>query len=132
MLTKDYDEVKNALDTYLDRIGYHYEYFGNYMDEVQALQKAAKELYFEKAVNEIVWVIQEQGMDVINFAKGDISQLSVIFKDYAQNLEEIAALESKVFKELKIKTDFEKQYQIINEIYNVACEEKEKIRLFTL
>ena len=34
---KDYGKVKKAFDAYLDRIGYHYKYFGSYMDEIKAV-----------------------------------------------------------------------------------------------
>lgn len=132
LLTKDYDEARKAFDVYLDRIGYHYEYFGSYMDEIKSLHEAAKELYFERAVGEISGQMKEHGIDGRSFATADISRLATIFKDYAENIEEITALVSRVFERLGIKTDFEKQYQIINEIYNVTCEENKRIRSFTL
>lgn len=47
MFTKDYSKTKVTFDAYQDRMGYHYEYFGSYMDEVQALQKAVKDLYLK-------------------------------------------------------------------------------------
>lgn len=132
LCTKNYDEVKNALDIYLERIGHHYEYFGSYMDEIKSLHEVAKKLYFERAVGEIAGKMKEQGIDGRSFATTDISRLATIFKDYAENIEGITALVSRVFKELEIKVDFEKQYRIINEIYNVTCEENKRIRSFTL
>lgn len=132
LFTKDYDEARKVFDVYLDRIGYHYEYFGSYMDEIKSLHKAAEDLFFERAVGEIAGQMKEQGLDRRSFTTTDISRLATIFKDYAENIEEITALVSRVFEELGVKVDFEKQYQIINEIYNVTCEENKRIRSFTL
>ncbi|MCM1493653.1 MAG: relaxase/mobilization nuclease domain-containing protein [Muribaculaceae bacterium] len=132
LFTKDYDEARKVFDVYLDRIGYHYEYFGSYMDEIKSLHKAAEDLFFERAVGEIAGQMKEQGLDGRSFTTTDISRLATIIKDYAENIEEITALVSRVFEELGVKVDFEKQYQIINEIYNVTCEENKRIRSFTL
>lgn len=38
------------------------------MDEVRALQKAVKDLYFEKAVEDVVGQIREQEINAMNFA----------------------------------------------------------------
>lgn len=76
---KDYGKVKKAFDAYLDRIGYHYKYFGSYMDEIKALQKAVQDLYFEKAVEDVARQMKEQGIGAENFSVVSVKQLAGCF-----------------------------------------------------
>lgn len=121
LLTKDYDEVKKAFNAYLDRIGYHYKYFGSYIDEIKSLHKAAKELYFEKAAEEIAGKIKEQGIDVGDYTKVDTKQLVEIFTDYAEKLEDITSFVSAIFDRMGIEVDIDAKYPYICKIRDKIC-----------
>lgn len=121
---KDYDEVKKAFDAYLDRIGYHYKYFGSYMDEIKALQKAVQDLYFEKAVEDVAGQIREQEINVMNYATANTKILAGCFAEYVESLKDATALVSGVFDRLGVKMDFETKYRVVNEIYDAIGKEK--------
>ena len=123
---KDYDEVKKAFDAYLDRIGYHYEYFGSYMDEIKALQKAVQDLYFEKAVEDVVGQMREQGRDAGDFAMISATELANYFKGYVESLEDAAILLSGVIDKLKINIGFGEKNRILKKIYSLVCMEHVK------
>lgn len=122
---KDYDEVKRAFDAYLDRIGYHYKYFGSYMDEIKALQKAVPDLYFEMAVEDVVRQIKELGIDAGNFSAVSV-RLVGCFKGYVESKEDVATLLSKLIDKLEINMGFDEKYRLLNEIYSLVCMEKVK------
>ena len=126
LLAKDYDEVKKAFDTYLDRIGYHYKYFGSYMDEIKALQKAVQDLYFEKAVEDVARQMKEQGIDAGDFAMISATELANYFKGYVESLEDAAILLSGVIDKLKINIGFDEKNQVLKEIYSLVCMEHVK------
>lgn len=123
---KDYGEVKKAFDAYLDRIGYHYKYFGSYMDEIKALQKAVQDLYFEKAVEDLVGQIKEQGIDAGDFAMISATELANYFKGYVESLEDATILLSGVIDKLKINIGFDEKNQVLKEIYSLVCMEHVK------
>lgn len=123
---KDYDEVKRAFDAYLDRIGYHYEYFGSYMDEIKALRKAVEDLYFEKAVEDVAGQIKEQGIDAGNFSAVSATELANYFKGYVESLEDTVTLLSGVIDKLKINIGFDEKNRILKEIYSLVCMEHVK------
>lgn len=123
---KDYDEVKKAFDTYLDRIGYHYKFFGSYMDEIKALQKAVQDLYFEKAVEDVARQMKEQGINAGNFSAVSVKRLAGCFKGYAENMEDTTTLLSRLIDKLGINIGFDKKYRLLNEIYSLVCMEKVK------
>ncbi len=123
---KDYDEVKKAFDTYLDRIGYHYKYFGSYMDEIKALQKAVQDLYFEKAVEDVVGQMREQGIDAENFTRMSAEEMAECFKGYVESLEDAAILLSGVIDKLKINIGFGEKNRILKKIYSLVCIEHVK------
>lgn len=89
---KDYGKVKKTFDAYLDRIGYHYKYFGSYLDEIKALQKAVQDLYFEKAVEDVVGQMKEQGIGAENFSVVSVKQLAGCFKEYVESMEDATTL----------------------------------------
>lgn len=124
LLTKDYDEIKGAFDAYLNRINYHYKYFGSYMDEVRALQKTVKDLYFEKAVEDVVEQIRGQEINAMNFATVNTRLLAECFAEYVESIEEVTALVSGVLDKLGKKMDFDVKYRLVKEIYNAVCEGK--------
>lgn len=121
---KDYDEVKRAFDAYLDRIGYHYKYFGSYMDEIKALQKAVQDLYFEKAVDNVVEQIKEQGIDAGNLATISATELANYFKGYVESKEDVAALLSGIINKLDVDIGFDEKYWFVSEVYSEICKYK--------
>ena len=123
---KDYGKVKKAFDAYLDRIGYHYKYFGSYLDEIKALQKAVQDLYFEKAVEDVVGQMKEQGIGAENFSVVSVKQLAGCFKEYVESMEDATTLLSGLIDKLGINIGFDKKYRLLNEIYSLACMEKVK------
>lgn len=123
---KDYDEVKKAFDAYLDRIGYHYEYFGSYMDEIKALQKAVRDLYFEKVVDNLMEQMKEQGIDAGDFATISATERANYFKGYVESMEDATTLLSKLIDKLGINMGFDEKYRLLNEIYSLVCMEKVK------
>lgn len=123
---KDYDEVKRAFDAYLDKIGYHYEYFGSYMDEIKSLQKAVQDLHFEKAVEGVVRQMKEQGMDAGDFATISATERANYFKGYVESMEDATTLLSKLIDKLGINMGFDEKYRLLNEIYSLVCMEKVK------
>lgn len=123
---KNYDEVKKAFDAYLNRIGYHYKYFGSYMDEIKALQKAVQDLYFEKAVEDVVGQIKEQGIDAGDFAMISATELANYFKGYVESLEDAVILLSGVIDKLKINIGFVEKNRILKKIYSLVCMEHVK------
>lgn len=123
---KNYDEVKKAFDAYLNRIGYHYKYFGSYMDEIKALQKAVQDLYFEKAVEDVVGQIKEQGREAGDFAMISATELANYFKGYVESLEDAAILLSGVIDKLKINIGFGEKNRILKKIYSLVCMEHVK------
>ena len=123
---KDYGKVKKAFDAYLDRIGYHYKYFGSYMDEIKALQKAVQDLYFEKAVEDVARQMKEQGIGAENFSVVSVKQLAGCFKEYVESMEDATTLLSGLIDKLGINIGFDKKYRLLNEIYSLACMEKVK------
>ena len=123
---KDYGKVKKAFDAYLDRIGYHYKYFGSYLDEIKALQKAVQDLYFEKAVEDVVGQMKEQGIGAENFSVVSVKQLAGCFKEYVESMEDATTLLSGLIDKLGINIGFDKKYRLLNEIYSLVCMEKVK------
>lgn len=123
---KDYGKVKKTFDAYLDRIGYHYKYFGSYLDEIKALQKAVQDLYFEKAVEDVVGQMKEQGIGAENFSVVSVKQLAGCFKEYVESMEDATTLLSGLIDKLGINIGFDKKYRLLNEIYSLACMEKVK------
>lgn len=123
---KDYGKVKKTFDAYLDRIGYHYKYFGSYLDEIKALQKAVQYLYFEKAVEDVVGQMKEQGIGAENFSVVSVKQLAGCFKEYVESMEDATTLLSGLIDKLGINIGFDKKYRLLNEIYSLACMEKVK------
>lgn len=123
---KDYGKVKKTFDAYLDRIGYHYKYFGSYFDEIKALQKAVQDLYFEKAVEDVVGQMKEQGIGAENFSVVSVKQLAGCFKEYVESMEDATTLLSGLIDKLGINIGFDKKYRLLNEIYSLACMEKVK------
>lgn len=123
---KDYDEVKRAFAAYLARIGYHYKYFGSYMDEIKALQKAVQDLYFEKAVEGVVRQMKEQGIDAGDFATISATERANYFKGYVESMEDATTLLSKLIDKLRINMGFDEKYRLLNEIYSLVCMEKVK------
>ena len=123
---KDYGKVKKAFDAYLDRIGYHYKYFGSYMDEIKALQKAVQDLYFEKAVEDVARQMKEQGIGAENFSVVSVKQLAGCFKEYVESMEDATTLLSGLIDKIGINIGFDKKYRLLNEIYSLACMEKVK------
>lgn len=123
---KDYGKVKKAFDAYLDRIGYHYKYFGSYMDEIKALQKAVQDLYFEKAVEDVARQMKEQGIGAENFSVVSVKQLAGCFKEYVESMEDATTLLSGLIDKIGINIGFDKKYRLLNEIYSLVCMEKVK------
>lgn len=123
---KDYGKVKKAFDAYLDRIGYHYKYFGSYMDEIKALQKAVQDLYFEKAVEDVARQMKEQGIGAENFSVVSVKQLAGCFKEYVESMEDATTLLSGLIDKMGINIGFDKKYRLLNEIYSLVCMEKVK------
>ena len=123
---KDYDEIKKAFDTYLDRIGYHYKYFGSYMDEIKALQKAVRDLYFEKVVDNVMEQMKEQGIDAGDFAMISATERANYFKGYVESLEDAVILLSGVIDKLKINIGFDEKNRVLKEIYSLVCMEHVK------
>ncbi len=123
---KDYGKVKKAFDAYLDRIGYHYKYFGSYMDEIKELQKAIQGLYFEKAVEDVVGQIKEQGIGAEDFSVVSVKRLAGCFKEYVESMEDATTLLSGLIDKLGINIGFDKKYRLLNEIYSLVCMEKAK------
>lgn len=123
---KDYGKVKKAFDAYLDRIGYHYKYFGSYMDEIKALQKAVQDLYFEKTVEDVAGQMKEQGIGAENFSVVSAKQLAGCFKEYVESMEDATTLLSGLIDKLGINIGFDKKYRLLNEIYSLVCMEKVK------
>ncbi len=121
---KDYDEVKKAFDDYLDRIGYYYKYFGSYMDEIKALQKAVQDLYFEKAVEDVARQMKEQGIDAGNFSAVSVKRLAGCFKEYVESTEDIVALLSGVINKMGVNIGDDEKYRFVSEVYGEICEYK--------
>lgn len=123
---KDYDEVKKAFDTYLDRIGYHYEYLGSYMDEIKALRKAVRDLYFEKAVEDVARQMKEQGIDAGDFSAVSATELTNCFKGYVESKEDATVLVLNVLEKLGVRMSFEAKFTLVNGIY--AAVDKEMVQ----
>lgn len=123
---KDYDEIKRVFDAYLDRIGYHYEYFGSYMDEIKALRKALRELHLERAVEDIARQMKEQGVNVGNFVTVSAREMAEYFKEYVESMEDAAVLLSGVIDKFGVDMEFAEKYRLGNEIYSLACSEEVK------
>lgn len=121
---KDYDKVKRAFDAYLDRIGYHYKYFGSYMDEIKALQKAVQDLYFEMAVEDVARQMKEQGINAGDFSVVSAKRLAGCFKEYVEDTENIAALLSGVINKMGVNIGVDEKYRFISEVYGEICEYK--------
>ncbi|MCI9610904.1 MAG: relaxase/mobilization nuclease domain-containing protein [Eubacterium sp.] len=121
---KDYDEVKKAFDTYLNRIGYHYKYFGSYMDEIKALQKAVQDLHFEKAVENVAGQMKEQGIGAENFTRMSAEEMAEYFKGYVESMEDVTTLLLGIIKKLGVEMQFDKKYRFISEVYGEICEYK--------
>lgn len=113
---KDYDEVKKAFDTYLDRISYHYEYFGSYMDEIKALQKAIQDLYFERAVENVAGQMKEQGIGAENFTRISAEEMVGYFKGYVDSMGDAAVLLLGVIDKFGVDMEFYDKYRFANEI----------------
>lgn len=123
---KECDEVKKAFDTYLDRIGYHYEYYGSYMDEIKALQKAVQDLYFERAVEDVVGQMKEQGINAGDFTRISAEEMVEYFKGYVDSMGDVAVLLSGVIDKLKINIGFDEKNRILKKIYSLVCMEHVK------
>lgn len=123
---KDYGEVKKAFDTYLDKIGYHYKYSGSYMDEIKALRKAVEDLYFERAVEDLVGRIKEQGIDAGDFTRISAEEMVEYFKGYVDSMGDVAVLLSGVIDKLKINIGFDEKNRILKKIYSLVCMEHVK------
>lgn len=123
---KNYNEVKKAFDAYLNRIGYHYKYFGSYMDEIKALQKAVQDLYFEKAVEDVVRQMKEQGINAGDFSVVSAKRLAGCFKEYVEGTEDATVLVLNVLEKLGVRMSFEAKITLINGI--CAAVDKEMVQ----
>ncbi len=83
-------------------------------------------MYFEKAVEDVVGQMKEQGIGAENFSVVSVKQLAGCFKEYVESMEDATTLLSGLIDKLGINIGFDKKYRLLNEIYSLACMEKVK------